>query len=130
VKVDLRGAIPASEVAKTLAAESFDLFINTSISEGVPVSVMEAFAAGIPAYATDVGGTREIVDDSVGKLMPSTIDETSLASEIEEFFSLPEARKLEMRDNAFRRFQERCDAKANAEKLAKLLVTAAKRSYF
>ena len=40
---------------------SIDLFINVSESEGLPFSIIEAFSAGIPALATDVGGTSEIV---------------------------------------------------------------------
>jgi glycosyltransferase involved in cell wall biosynthesis len=38
-------------------------FVNVSASEGLPVAVMEAFSFGIPAIATDVGGTHEIVSD-------------------------------------------------------------------
>lgn len=37
------------------------VFVNTSISEGVPVSIMEAMSMSIPIIATDVGGTSEIV---------------------------------------------------------------------
>lgn len=122
VEADLRGAIQGSEVSKTLAGDSFDLFVNTSRSEGVPVSIMEAFAAGIPAYATDVGGTGEIVDDTVGKLIPSSVTARELAGLLEGFSFLDEATLSEMRDNAFRRFQEMCDAEANAERLANVLV--------
>lgn len=46
-----------------------DLFVNTSFSEGVPVSIMEALAYGIPALATNVGGNPEIVDASCGQLV-------------------------------------------------------------
>ena len=35
--------------------------LNTSSSEGVPVSIMEAYSHGIPVVATDVGGNSEIV---------------------------------------------------------------------
>ena len=38
-----------------------DIFINPSHSEGLPRSVLEAAAAGLPIIATDVGGTREIL---------------------------------------------------------------------
>ena len=38
-----------------------DLMLNTSSSEGVPVSIMEAYFHGIPVVATDVGGNNEIV---------------------------------------------------------------------
>ncbi len=47
------------------------LFVNPSYSEGLPTAVMEAMAAGVPVIATDVGGTREIVESGVtGLLLP------------------------------------------------------------
>ncbi len=37
------------------------VFVNPSYSEGLPRSVLEAAAAGLPIVATDIGGTREII---------------------------------------------------------------------
>lgn len=43
----------------------------SKLGEGSPVAVIEAMMAGIPVVATDVGGTREIVEDGVtGWLIP------------------------------------------------------------
>ena len=39
-----------------------DLMVNSSESEGTPVALLEAMTAGVPVAATDVGGTREIVE--------------------------------------------------------------------
>ena len=38
-----------------------DIFVNPSYSEGLPTTVLEAGAMGLPIIATDVGGTREII---------------------------------------------------------------------
>jgi len=42
-----------------------DLYLNTSIHEGIPMSVLEAMAHGIPVIAPKVGGLTEIIDDGV-----------------------------------------------------------------
>jgi glycosyltransferase involved in cell wall biosynthesis len=41
--------------------EAYDVFLNTSLWEGVSISTMEAVAAGVPVVASDVGGQREAV---------------------------------------------------------------------
>jgi len=40
------------------------VLVLSSISEGQPLSVLEAFAAGIPAVTTDVGACRELIEGS------------------------------------------------------------------
>jgi L-malate glycosyltransferase len=42
-----------------------DIFITTSVSDGTPVSVLEAMASGLPCIATSVGGIPEWVTSGV-----------------------------------------------------------------
>lgn len=51
------------DVPRMLA--SFDVFVQTSSTEGLPNAVMEAMAAGLPVVATRVGGTEEVVQEGV-----------------------------------------------------------------
>jgi glycosyltransferase involved in cell wall biosynthesis len=50
----------------------FDLFLNSSVHEGVSLTILEAMAAGLPVVATAVGGTPEVVvHGETGMLVPS-----------------------------------------------------------
>jgi glycosyltransferase involved in cell wall biosynthesis len=40
---------------------NFDLFVQSSHTEGLPNVLLESLAAGVPVVATDVGGTREVL---------------------------------------------------------------------
>jgi len=54
-----------------------DVCLLTSISEGIPLTLIEGMAAGLPVLSTDVGGVAEIVvDEETGLLAPSGDDET------------------------------------------------------
>ncbi len=46
-----------------------DIFLLSSISEGCPVSVVEAMASRVPMVVTDCGGLSEMVEDGVSALM-------------------------------------------------------------
>jgi L-malate glycosyltransferase len=56
--------------------QGLDLYINTSIHEGIPMSVLEAMSYGLPIIAPDVGGFSEIIEDGItGYLVKSRIPE-------------------------------------------------------
>ncbi len=74
-KVGVTGAVRFAgycnqqEVADILAAS--DVFVLPSFAEGVPVSLMEASASGLPVIATQVGGVSELViDGETGFIVP------------------------------------------------------------
>lgn len=56
-----------------------DIVVNPSYSEGFPRSVLEAAAAGLPIIATDVGGTREIVENGISGILVSVHDARAIA---------------------------------------------------
>lgn len=86
-RVLFTGALKKAEVIDIYKREDIALFCNVSEYEGVPVSIMEAQSFGIPVIATDVGGTREIVNEDIGALVDVDISAKSLAGILYNFLS-------------------------------------------
>jgi len=62
--------------------QTMDVFVMTSLYEGLSNAIMEAMLAGLPVVATDVGGNRELViNGETGFLCPSN-DASSLAEKV------------------------------------------------
>jgi glycosyltransferase involved in cell wall biosynthesis len=74
--VTLHGA--ADDVRRFLAAAT--LFVQSSISEGISLTLLEAMAAALPVVATRVGGTPEVVDHGVTGMLVAPRDPAGLAS--------------------------------------------------
>jgi glycosyltransferase involved in cell wall biosynthesis len=68
------------DVRRLLAAA--DLFLLTSISEGIPLTVIEAMAARLPVVSTRVGGVPEVVEDQQTGLLAPAGDDAALAEQI------------------------------------------------
>jgi glycosyltransferase involved in cell wall biosynthesis len=69
-RVYFAGTVPREQVSAYLRA--CDIFVLNSTYEGLPHVALEAAAAGLPVIATDVGGTREVLQDGVnGQLIPA-----------------------------------------------------------
>lgn len=64
--------------------DNLDLYIQPSLSEGLPRALIEAMARGLPAVASDVGGIGELLHEN--HLIP-TNDVLTLASVISSFYS-------------------------------------------
>jgi glycosyltransferase involved in cell wall biosynthesis len=67
-----------------------DVVALTSDSEGTPVSLIEAQAAGIPVVTTDVGGARDVVEDGVTGRVLHPGDVPGMAEAIAEILGDPD----------------------------------------
>ena len=55
-----------------------DLFFSPSYREGLPVSVMEAMAAGVPVVASNVRGNRDLIEDGKSGMLYEPDDRETL----------------------------------------------------
>ncbi|MDD5119805.1 MAG: glycosyltransferase family 4 protein [Candidatus Omnitrophica bacterium] len=73
------------DVASILSA--LDVFVLTSLWEGLPIAVLEAMAARIPVVATDTGGIREVIENGRTGYLVAPADKPALQNRIKELLS-------------------------------------------
>lgn len=98
LKINFIGQLKNSEVKSNLESNYYDLIINASKSEGVPVSIMEAMSYGIPAIAPNIGGIEDLVNDTNGYIMPSICTAEDIIIGIEVIYK--NQRNIPYRSNA------------------------------
>jgi glycosyltransferase involved in cell wall biosynthesis len=96
------------EEAKDRAFRSADLFAMPSLSEGLPVALLEAMARGLPIVVSRVGGVPEIATDGVDALLVEPGDAAELASRLADLVEDPERRR-QLGEAAVRRVERLSD---------------------
>lgn len=64
-----------------------DVFLLTSVSEGIPLTVIEAMFSGLPCVCTNVGGLPEIIEHERNGLLAEAKDPEGLATMVERVLS-------------------------------------------
>jgi glycosyltransferase involved in cell wall biosynthesis len=65
---------------------SADIFLSTSLNEGIPYSLLEVLSAGVPIIAVESGAIAEIIEDGVNGFLTSK-DPIEIASQIHGLFT-------------------------------------------
>jgi len=86
--------------------KSFDLFVMSSVTEGLGTSLLDAMACARPIVATRAGGIPEIVEDGVNGLLVPPRDAASLAAAIVRALK-DESLRTRMGDAGYARVRER-----------------------
>lgn len=77
-EIFLLGFIPNAKRYLT----GFDLFVLPSLKEGLPYTILEAMAAGLPVVATSVGGIPDLIHHNESGFLVPPKDPTRLADEL------------------------------------------------
>ncbi|MCF8257311.1 MAG: imidazole glycerol phosphate synthase subunit HisH [Flavobacteriales bacterium] len=121
LKVHFHGFLPLHEVMERIQVVAPDVLINVSHYEGIPVSMMECAAFGIPIIGPNVGGVPEIVIDGRNGFIIKDNSPEGVHALIDRFFALEENEVVAMRASS-KIIQETCfNATDNYEKFARLL---------
>lgn len=105
----LHGYVPIDGELPALY-RSVDVFLHVSWTEGLPQVLFEAFAAGVPVVATDVGGVREAAGD--GALMIAPGDAEAAVRAVERVHHDAELRRRLVRAGAARVGEHTLEAEA------------------
>jgi glycosyltransferase involved in cell wall biosynthesis len=93
-----------------------DIFVLPSEREGLPLSVLEAMAFGLPCVAGEAGGNREVIRDGVNGFVVPCRSAQALADAIERLFDDPKER-VRMGKNARRIAEEEFDIEKSMAKV-------------
>ncbi|MBU9706509.1 glycosyltransferase [Paenibacillus sp. AK121] len=94
-----------------------DLTLICSIREGLALTAYESLSMGVPVISSDVGGQRELIDDTVGRLLPYLQDRTQhldieighvvyQEEEVEQYVRA--IREVLENSNEYRQMSQRC----------------------
>lgn len=74
------GTVPYDRLEKSY--QYADIFVLTSLSEGMPSVILEAMGCGLPVVASDVGGNNELVKDGINGYLIKGDDKQKLAADL------------------------------------------------
>jgi glycosyltransferase involved in cell wall biosynthesis len=84
------------------------VLVLPSEAEGLPMSVVEAFAWGVPVVATPVGSIPDVLSDGVQGFIVPVGDDEALAAALERMLADPALRRR-LGEEALSRFREKLD---------------------
>ena len=100
------GQTAHDDILRYYTDNHIDLFVNSSDHEGIPVSVMEAMAAGIVCVARDVGGNRElIVNRDNGFLLDNEAGALEYSHLIEEVYRMDDCTLMSIKQKAMNKIR-------------------------
>lgn len=109
---ELLGELKAPKIQKLYEERAFDVFVNTSRKEGVPISIMEAMRHGTPVIAPAVGGIPELVTPEVGWLYDPAEGAQGVLKALEKLASFTQEEAEAMRHQVRMYWNEHCCSSA------------------
>lgn len=112
--VQLKGRMLPEQVVTYY--DKADIFVLSSVSEGIPVVLMEAMAKEIPVIASRITGIPELIDHNFDGILVPPTDVNQIASNIKSLVE-DDARKKKIGVNARKKILEKFDIQNNVKEL-------------
>lgn len=125
-RVEFKGAMPYREVLEYYRKNHIDLFIHASRSEGGPVVIMEAASFAIPVISTKVGAVDEMIPQEW--IIPVEATPDVLVDKVVEYLLLPDGKRLALKEQNRRVWEERWNAERNYAAFADFLAGCQRES--
>jgi glycosyltransferase involved in cell wall biosynthesis len=106
-----------------------DVFVLSSVAEGMPRAILEAMAAGVPCVATEVGGIPEIISGNNVGVLVSPKDSEALAEAMISIANITDEKLEKQVEKAQNRVRQFYSHQIVQEKLRKLYESEFKTSY-
>jgi len=86
-RVTFAGRVPSSDIHRYYA--DADIYVQTPAIDNMPLSVLEAFASGLPVVSTNVGGVPAMLTDGVHGLLAPPDDDQAVAAHVIRLLESP-----------------------------------------
>jgi len=90
LKLENKILFPGAITQGSRYLKAFDVFALPSLKEGLPYTILEAMAAGLPIVASNVGGIPEAIFDGVSGFLIKPRDHEALAERILQILENPD----------------------------------------
>ncbi len=97
-----------------------DVYIFPSRHEGLPTSLLEAMASGLPAVTSDIGGCEDVIENNFNGYRVDSEDAAAFAEKISILFNDDERRKI-FGERAAELIRDTCDFSIVVPKLAEII---------
>ncbi|HLM61322.1 MAG TPA: glycosyltransferase family 4 protein, partial [Pyrinomonadaceae bacterium] len=119
--IEFLGAVSMDERIKFF--QKADIFVLPTYAEAMPMSVIEAMAAGLPVISTTVGGIPELIEDGTDGFLVAPGDVNALAGKISFLLNNKDIR-IDIGRRARRKAIEEMDFRAYSRKLRGYLLAS------
>ena len=108
--IKLLGPLSPDNVGLELAAA--DIYLSSSLSEGISNAVLEAMSIGLPVISTNVGGMPEVIEDGIAGLLVEPYAPEQIADAIKRYID-----DLTLKDMCIRKARARIETEYGFERL-------------